>query len=76
MNRRSFLKATISGLLACGLAPEAMAGILNCSIRSPSPHEIKNPGDYFQKMKHSDRPHPDDRYLGSDKCRILTDLVF
>ena len=75
MNRRSFLKATISGLIACSLAPEAMASVLSRSIRSASCHEIPELSDYFQKMKRFDRPHPDDLYLDSDKYRILTTAV-
>ncbi len=71
MNRRSFLKATVSGLIACSFSTESLAGVLHCSKDSPTRQEIPSLREYLQKMRHFDRPHPDDLYLDPYRYRIL-----
>lgn len=75
MNRRSFLKATISGLFACSLSTESLAGVLLGAIETRTRHEIPDLRDYFRKMKHSDHPHPNDLCLGPEQYRVLKETV-
>lgn len=75
MERRSFLKATISCLIACSFSTEAVADVLRRTIGSPLPHADSDLSVYLQKMKYFKRPHPDDRYLDPEKYAILTSTV-
>ena len=75
MNRRSFLKAAVSGLFACSFPAGALAGAFGGAIGTPTRHEIPDLTDYFRKMKQFDRPHPDDLYLNPEQYRVLKEAA-
>ena len=78
MNRRTFLKAAFSGIIAWGIPPEVLAGVVNIQNAGPRSGSggVCSNGDYLRKMENFNKSYPDDIYLDPEKYRILKAALF
>lgn len=76
MNRRHFLKALLSGLLAAGFGPAPVAAKI---ARPPSVawggYDDGHIKDYLVKMQNFDSPHAEDIFLGNRDLLLLKSSV-